>query len=193
MGHWRTAANAVRRTPLKDYRQRIRNIPLVISDPFSHYGAHTDGALSWVKNVAVPEAGAPMARSVLCQSLERMGTAVPFGLGVIEGQVHGWRLALNLSLFPQACVFAGSYECGQASAAPERAHGRGDIGAPASGTASLLNSHQKPLERRPPARRRCRTHPHHSPNLCRKLRPDHHRLPAFARSFGAVIRDPGRE
>jgi hypothetical protein len=103
---------------------------------------------------AVPEAGAPIARPVLCQSFERLGTAVPFGLGVIEGQVHGWRLALNLSLFPQVCVFARSYECGQASAVPERAHGRGDIGAPASGTASLLNSHQKPSERRPPARRR---------------------------------------
>ncbi len=27
----------------------------------SYFGAHTDGTLSWVKNVAVPEAGAPMA------------------------------------------------------------------------------------------------------------------------------------
>ena len=54
---------------------------------------------------------------------------------------------------PHVSVFARSYECGQASAVSERAHGRGDIGAPASGTASLLNSHQKPSERRPPARR----------------------------------------
>ena len=96
-----------------------------------NFGAHTDGTLSWVKNVAVPEAGAPMALRmfagtyavpeagapmasrmfagtyavpeagapiacpVLCQSFERLGPAVPFGLGVIEGQVHGWRLALN--------------------------------------------------------------------------------------------------
>ncbi len=90
-----------------------------------------------------------MARSVLCQSFERLGTAVPFGLGVIERQVHGWRLALNLSLFRQVYVFARSYECGQASAVPERAHGQGAIGAPASGTAMFLTQLKAPSVRAP--------------------------------------------
>jgi glucokinase len=92
----------------------------------------------------VPEAGAPIARPVIGQSFERLGPAVSFGLGVIEGQVHGWRLVLNLPLIPHVSVFTRTYECGQASAVSERVHGRGDIGAPASGTATCLTQLKVP-------------------------------------------------
>ena len=119
--------------------------------------AHTGGTLRWVKHVAVPEAGAPMALRMFAGTyavpeagadrassplsvVRAFGAGGVFRVGCDRGT--GSRLASRIEPVPfsDGSVFARSYECGQASAVSERAHGQGDIGAPASGTASLLHA-----------------------------------------------------
>jgi hypothetical protein len=156
-----------------------------------NYGAHTDGALSWVKNVRraggrrsygvayarwnVRRAGGRRSDGAFSplSVVRAFGDGCAFRVGCDRGT--GSRLASRIEPVPlSACICIRKIlrvRAGLSSAGTRARTGRywsaglrhgvvaelapETIGAPASGTASLLNSHQKPLERRPPARRRC--------------------------------------